>query len=280
MSNRTDFQDLSVEDWYNVIFTSVREPIIDGVEMPRFPHGSIQRGYVGQQDVEALHTACNFHSYTTKWAAALGHPLTPESKVLDFGCGWGRVQRIFWHEVDAQNLHGVDVDFSAVAVCRSLGVPGTFQRIEPLGTLPFADQFFDLIYGVSVFTHLSLKSADHWMAELYRVMRPGGVLSITVESRNLLERIPSIAANPQNMRAELIARYLDQHQQLLADYDAGKFVFMANGTDGSVRDSEFYGDAVIGEGFFRERWGNYFSLRAYIDAHHHVGQAIVIATRE
>jgi SAM-dependent methyltransferase len=279
MPNRTNFHDLSVDDWYNVVYSSVTEPVIDGVEMPRFPHGSVQRGYVGQQDVAALHTACNFHSYTTKWAEALGHPLKPESKVLDFGCGWGRVQRIFWHEVDAQNLHGVDVDFSAVAVCRNLGVPGTFQTIDPLGKLPFADQTFDLIYGVSVFTHLSLKSADHWMAELNRVMRPGGVLAITVESREFIERIPAMAAQPNNLRAELCARFVDQVPQLLADYDAGKFVFMPNGT-GDVRASEFYGDAVIGEGFFRERWGSHFGLRAYIEAHQHVGQAIVIAIKE
>jgi SAM-dependent methyltransferase len=278
MPNRTNFHDLTVENWYNVIYSSVHEPIIDGVEMPRFPHGSIQRGYVGQADVEALHVACNFHSYTTKWAEALGHPLTPDSKVLDFGCGWGRVQRVFWHEVDAQNLHGVDVDFSAVAVCRSLGVPGSFAKIEPEGTLPFADHTFDLIYAVSVFTHLSLKSADHWMAELHRVLRPGGVLSITVESRDLLERIPKIAANPENLRGELIARFADKQAELLADYDAGKFVFMPNGT-GGVRDSAFYGDCVISEGFFREHWGKLFALHGYIEAHQHVGQAIIIASK-
>jgi ubiquinone/menaquinone biosynthesis C-methylase UbiE len=279
MTSRTNFHDLPVSDWYAVMQRSVYEPIIDGVEMPRFPHGSIQRGYVGQQDAGALLTASNFHSYVTKWAEALGHPLKPESQVLDFGCGWGRVQRFFWHEVDAANLHGVDVDFSAVAVCRTLGVPGTFQTISPEGKLPFADQSFDLIYGLSVFTHLSLKSADHWMAELHRVLRPGGVLAITVESREFIERIPAMAAQPNNLRAELCARFVDQVPQLLADYDAGKFVFMPNGT-GGVRDSDFYGDAVIGEGFFRAHWGHLLSLRTYIEAHQHVGQAIVIATRD
>lgn len=279
MSNRTNFHDLPVSDWYSVLHRSVREPIIDGVEMPRFPHGSIQRGYVGQADSDAMQVACNFHSYATKWAEALGHPLHKDSKVLDFGCGWGRVQRVFWHEVDAQNLQGVDVDFSAIAVCRTLGVPGTFQTIAPDGSLPFDDASFDMIYSVSVFTHLSLKSADLWMGELHRTMRRGGVLVITVESREFLERIPKMAAEGGSARSELVGRFVDQQQAFLQDYDAGKFVFMPNGS-GGVRDSEFYGDAVISEAFFRERWGHLFTLHGYVDAHQHVGQAIIIATKE
>lgn len=279
MQNRTDFHDIPVDDWYNVVISSVNAPIIDGVEMARFPHGDTQRGYVGQADAEAMGVACNFHSYTTKWATALGRGLEPGKKVLDFGCGWGRVQRVFWHEIATQDLFGVDVDFSAIAVCRNLGVPGSFATIDPEGTLPFADGTFDLIYSVSVFTHLSLKSADRWMKELHRVLKPGGMLSITVESRLFLEQIPAVAAAPDNLRKELVARFADRYEELLADHDAGKFVFMPNGT-GGVRDSEYYGDAVISEAFFRERWGELFHLHAYVLAHQHVGQAIVIATKE
>jgi SAM-dependent methyltransferase len=279
MTTRADFHDLDVHDWYSVLYRSVHEPVIDGVEMPRFPHGSVQRGYVGQADVEALGVACNFHSYVTKWADALGHPIGKDSRVLDFGCGWGRVQRVFWHEADAQNLHGVDVDFNAIAICRSLGVPGTFDLVAPDGALPHAEHTFDVIYSVSVFTHLSLKSADHWMAELARVAKPGCVFVFTVESRQLLERIPAIAAQPENVRAELIARYASQQGELLAAYDAGEFVFMANGT-GDVRASEYYGDACISEAFFRKRFGHLFRLVAYVEAHNHVGQAIIVAVKD
>jgi SAM-dependent methyltransferase len=279
MVNRVNFHDMDVNEWYGVLARSVNEPVIDGIEMARFPHASVQRGYVGQADAEAMGVACNFHNYVTKWAAALGHPIGPGSSVLDFGCGWGRVQRVFSHEVDAANLYGVDVDFSAVAVCRNLGVPGQFHQIEPRGTLPHHDGMFDVIYAVSVFTHLSIVSADHWMAELYRTMKPGGVLAITVESREFLERIPAMAANPNNLRSELIARYAGQYEQLIADYDAGEFVFMANGT-GDVRASEYYGDAAISEAFFRKQFGQYFRLVAYIEAHQHVGQAIIIAIKD
>jgi len=276
---RTDFHDVPVEDWYGIVYRSIYEPVIDGVEMPRFPHGSIQRAFVGGADEQALYIARNFHDYATQWCTALGHPLRPDSSVLDFGSSWGRVIRFFWHEVKAENLYGVDVDFDAVATCRNLGVPGNFSVIKPDGALPYPGPMMDMIFSVSVFTHLSLKSADHWMAELHRVMKSGGVLVMTVESRKFLEQVASLPANPDSLRQQLVLRYKDRIGDMLAEFNAGKFVFMENGT-GGVRDSEFYGDAVIPEAFFRERWGHLFRLVGYVEAHEHVGQALVIAVKD
>jgi len=276
---REDFHDVSLDDWYSIVYRSIREPVIDGIDMPRFPHPSIQRGYVGVADEQALYVGRNFHNYVVQWAEALGHPLTKDSKVLDFGSSWGRVIRFFWREVDAKNLFGVDVDFDAVATCRNLGVPGTFDVIKPDGTLPYQGPTMDLIFAVSVFTHLSLKSADHWMTELHRVAKPGCIVAMTVESRKFIEQIPRLPETPENLRQELMMRYKAQVPQMLSDYDAGKFVFMENGT-GGVRDSEFYGDAAISEQFFRARWGHLFRVCGYVEAHEHLGQAFLVAIKD
>jgi len=277
---RTDFSELPAEDWYTIVYRSIYEPEIDGIEMPRFPHGAIQRAYVGSADEEALNIARNFHDYTTQWAEGVGHPLHRDTQVLDFGCGWGRVSRFFWHKVAPQNIYGVDVDSDAIAACRNLGAPGTYHVVEPLGSLPLETSSMDLIYAVSVFTHLSLKSADHWMKELHRVARPGGVLAITVESRKFLEGAAELPdGGDDSLRSQLVSRYKSHIPELLADFDAGKFVFMENGT-GGVRDNEFYGDAAIPESFFREQWGDLFRLVAYVEAHEHLGQAFVLAVKE
>lgn len=73
------------------------------------------------------------------------------------------------------------------ARCRSNLIPADFQvnRYEP--PLMFADHSFDLIYGISVFTHLDKASQEQWIPELYRLLRPGGALIMTVNGTSAAE---------------------------------------------------------------------------------------------
>jgi SAM-dependent methyltransferase len=51
---------------------------------------------------------------------------------------------------------------------------------------PYADDSFDLVYAISVFTHLTQDVAVAWAAEMRRVLRPGGMFFFT--TRGALRR--------------------------------------------------------------------------------------------
>lgn len=106
---------------------------------------------------------------------------------LDFGCGAGRVARHFTDPEIA--LTGIDVDAKAVRWCAA-HLPGTFVVTAPLPPTPFPDASFDLIYSVSVFTHLDAEPQFAWLAELRRLLRPGGVLIASTHSPELLYNRP------------------------------------------------------------------------------------------
>jgi SAM-dependent methyltransferase len=95
-------------------------------------------------------------------------------RVLDFGAGAGRVLRHFIGS--GAELHGSDIDIASVEWMTANLAPHVhaFHNGEEPG-LNRPEGFFDLVYAVSVFTHIT----DHWagwLLELRRVLKPGGIL--------------------------------------------------------------------------------------------------------
>jgi FkbM family methyltransferase len=105
---------------------------------------------------------------------------------MDFGCSSGRVLRHFLTESREQGwkLTGVDVSARRIEWLRR-NFPSEFQVYTGsiLPVLPFESNSFDVIYGLSVFTHMKFLW-DMWILELRRVLKPGGLLiqSIHTES--------------------------------------------------------------------------------------------------
>jgi SAM-dependent methyltransferase len=99
--------------------------------------------------------------------------------ILDFGCGCGRLAR-WWSDVPGPAIHGCDYNPELVEWCAA-NLPfmrAAVNGLEP--PLPYESEQFDLVYALSVFTHLSEELQDRWLAELERVLRPGGLLYFTV----------------------------------------------------------------------------------------------------
>ena len=95
-------------------------------------------------------------------------------RVLDFGCGPGRTLSEFSREADAAEFHGCDIHAESIEWARANLPQFDFfiNREEPPLDIPSSS--FDLVYGVSVFTHLT-ENWSGWLAEVHRVLKPGGV---------------------------------------------------------------------------------------------------------
>jgi SAM-dependent methyltransferase len=133
--------------------------------------------------------------------------------ILDFGCGCGRVLRN-WSKLGRPEIHGCDYNPAHVAWCRE-AFP--FARFEVNGLTPplsYPDQTFDLIYTISVFTHLPVEQHRPWMVELQRVLRPGGALLLTFHSESRL-------AERKDIAPEVRERFRRGEPVALADAYAG-----------------------------------------------------------
>src|SRR3954447_15844184 len=100
-------------------------------------------------------------------------------RVLDFGCGAGRVLRWFAAEAERCEFMGCEIDAPSVAWMEEhLSPPFRVFQSSPEPPLPLEDDSLDLVYAVSVFTHLDASWA-RWLVELHRVLRPDGILIAT-----------------------------------------------------------------------------------------------------
>jgi SAM-dependent methyltransferase len=142
--------------------------------------------------------------------AALGrHGVEPErlGSLLDFGCGCGRVTRR-WASLDGVTVAGSDMNVDAVEWCRR-NLP--FARFETNALEPplaFADETFDFVHALSVFTHLPEDAQRDWMRELRRVLRPDGLLLLTTHGRAYLDRLDD-GERARFERGEIVVRRAD-----------------------------------------------------------------------
>lgn len=103
-------------------------------------------------------------------------------RILDWGCGPGRVIRHFPDLINNNcDFFGTDYNKISIDWCKK-NIPNvqfSLNKLEP--PLEYDDRFFDIIYGLSVLTHLLEKMHYLWFKELCRVIKQGGIIYLTTQ---------------------------------------------------------------------------------------------------
>jgi SAM-dependent methyltransferase len=104
-------------------------------------------------------------------------------RVMDFGCGAGRTLKHFIPDADRAELWGVDIDAASIDLLRdTVSPPLHVMRSGYMPPLELESSSFDLIWSISVFTHLTDNSVP-WLLELHRLLKPDGLLIATYMGR-------------------------------------------------------------------------------------------------
>lgn len=108
--------------------------------------------------------------------------------ILDFGCGCGRVLRR-WRALARTNVYGTDHNPKLVDWCRTNLTFASVSENQLHPPLRYEEASFDLVYALSVFTHLTEDLQIPWMNELARVLKPGGHVIFSAHGESYLPRL-------------------------------------------------------------------------------------------
>lgn len=99
------------------------------------------------------------------------------ARVLDFGCGPGRLIGALQPRHPQAVFQGCDIDAEAIAWCQgAMADFASFAVNAHDPPLPYPDEAFDLVFSISIFTHLPEDQQFAWLDELRRVVKPGGLV--------------------------------------------------------------------------------------------------------
>ncbi|MDQ3021255.1 MAG: class I SAM-dependent methyltransferase [Bacteroidota bacterium] len=116
-----------------------------------------------------------------------GFDLNDQKRILDFGCGAGRMIRWLKPYAEKCEIWGTDISSEHIYWANQyLRPPFNFATTTTIPHLPFEDRYFDLIYAGSVFSHID-DLTDAWLLELRRMLSVNGLLYITINDKHSIE---------------------------------------------------------------------------------------------
>jgi 2-polyprenyl-3-methyl-5-hydroxy-6-metoxy-1,4-benzoquinol methylase len=176
-------------------------------------------------------------------------PISEWGKVLDWGCGCGRVMSQLMKFVSPERLHGCDIDSAAIAWDKQNLCGPSFTRIDPYPPTGYPDSAFDVIYGISVMTHLDEKTQILWLDELKRIARPGAILALSVIGEKL---------RATNMPASLLNEFTEK--------GFASFVPSYSDSLSEFSHQKYYQEAYHTLEYITATWGQYFDVVEYVES--------------
>lgn len=173
---------------------------------------------------------------------------------LDLGCASGRVIRHLAYDDPSRQVYGCDINRSHVEWCNAYlpkNVAVFHNSSVPSIQLP--DNSVDIVSSYSVFTHIEAFETA-WLAEIRRVLKPGGIAWITVHTEHTLEDMtPDWPLWKPIMDHPDIGTMLDENRQFSTDRLVVRW-----------REDRSYSSNIFYKKDYIERhWSRFFEIAAF-----------------
>lgn len=191
-------------------------------------------------------------------------------RFFDFGCASGRVVRHFCAQSDIPEIWGSDINARHIRWLTE-HLP---NRVKPIfnhcvPSLPIEDNYFDVVSAFSVFTHIDTFETA-WIAELRRILRPGGIAYLTVHNEDTWEILRREIDNLENRLVQSVLKvdpnFADDVRKPLPD----KRIVYRFQDYGPYRAQVFHSN-----NYLQKTWGRFMDIKEILPRRH-VRQTVVV----
>ena len=203
--------------------------------LPRMASDEIQRSWTGASGGQMMLGSVDFIRIVQTHFERLSRRPLQGTRIMDYGCGYGRLGRLMYWFTDPEYYCGVDPWDKSLEICREYGMLGHLVQSDYLPeTLPVGGQLFDMILAYSVFTHTSLRATTAALRALRDCIHSSGLLIITIRPVDYWFAVGALSAEQQQQQVTL-------HQREGFAYRPGQFPIIN-------------GEAVFGETSMSPEW--------------------------
>jgi SAM-dependent methyltransferase len=147
----------------------------DGAPPPPAPEPVLMQRVSGNTSAKSFATA-GFQGAMDLLSALSAHRVPDRPiRLLDWGCGSGRVTAHLSRLLPDAEIHGCDIDAEAIRWCRSALSGAAFEVCGMEPPLPYPPELFDVVVATSVMTHLDRRRQLDWLSEIRRVLKHEGL---------------------------------------------------------------------------------------------------------
>ncbi|MCF6151997.1 MAG: class I SAM-dependent methyltransferase [Candidatus Kuenenia stuttgartiensis] len=144
--------------------------------------------------------------------------LKPYHHVLEIGCGCGRIAQNLIDYIDEGSYEGIDVNKKVIQYAKKIeqehrkfkfhhinvysGSYNSESNVMPSDfRFPYRDNNFDIVFASSVFTHMTPPGLRNYICEIYRVLKPNGILMSTF---HLTKDLTQLVTNYVDVRPDSV----------------------------------------------------------------------------
>lgn len=141
-------------------------------------------------------------------------------QILEWGCGVGGIIRHLPTFSDPGSMmYGCDVNESMIKwdTAHIEGVSFSINSFHP--PTRYQAEMFDLVYGISIFTHIGAQEQEGWIKEIHRILKDGGVFLFTTHGNNFFHQLTRQEQNEVNSNGAYTRPYRKKGHRMMTSYN-------------------------------------------------------------